>query len=166
MKGQTAIEYLMTYGWAILIILIVAGVLAYYGIFAPSGFLGPTARGFGQLQVLNPWSLSAATGILTLNVENRVGGTIDVTTINYTLTSGGAGTYVSTGADLKCTSGCVTPTVDTNLTSGGKGVFVATVIPVPTGLTPGSTYTTTVTIYYSYQGGEFSSTGTISGTYS
>ena len=39
MKGQTAIEYLMTYGWAILIILIVAGVLAYYGIFAPSGFL-------------------------------------------------------------------------------------------------------------------------------
>jgi len=40
MKGQTAIEYLMTYGWAILIILIVAGVLAYYGIFAPAGFLG------------------------------------------------------------------------------------------------------------------------------
>ena len=58
MKGQTAIEYLMTYGWAILIILIVAGVLAYYGIFAPSSFLGPTARGFGQIQVLNPWSLT------------------------------------------------------------------------------------------------------------
>jgi hypothetical protein len=35
MKGQTAIEYLMTYGWAILIILIVAGVLAYYGIIRP-----------------------------------------------------------------------------------------------------------------------------------
>jgi hypothetical protein len=34
-KGPTAVEYLMTYGWAVLIILIVAGVLAYYGIFAP-----------------------------------------------------------------------------------------------------------------------------------
>jgi hypothetical protein len=33
MKGQTVVECLMTYGWAILIILIVAGVLAYYGIF-------------------------------------------------------------------------------------------------------------------------------------
>ena len=42
MKGQTAIEYLLTYGWAILIILIVAGVLAYYGIFAPKGFLSET----------------------------------------------------------------------------------------------------------------------------
>jgi hypothetical protein len=38
-KGETAIELLMTYGWAILIILIVAGVLAYYGIFSPRGFL-------------------------------------------------------------------------------------------------------------------------------
>ena len=81
MKGQTAVEYLMTYGWAILIILIVAGVLAYYGIFAPQGFLGPTARGFGQVQVLNPWSLSLI-GHLTLNIENRVGGTINVTKVN------------------------------------------------------------------------------------
>jgi hypothetical protein len=38
-KSQTAVELLTTYGWAILIILIVAGVLAYYGIFAPRGFL-------------------------------------------------------------------------------------------------------------------------------
>jgi len=38
MKGQTAMEYLMTYGWVILIILIVALVLAYYGIY-PKAFL-------------------------------------------------------------------------------------------------------------------------------
>lgn len=39
MKGQTAVEYLMVYGWAILIILIVAGVLWYFGVFAPNKFL-------------------------------------------------------------------------------------------------------------------------------
>jgi len=39
MKGQTAIEYLKIYGWAILIILIVVGVLAYYSIFDPNAFL-------------------------------------------------------------------------------------------------------------------------------
>lgn len=33
MKGQTALEYLLTYGWAILIILVVLTVLWYYGIF-------------------------------------------------------------------------------------------------------------------------------------
>jgi hypothetical protein len=164
MKGQTAIEYLMTYGWAILIILIVAGVLAYYGIFAPAGFLGPTARGFGQVQVLNPWSLTAANGALTLNLENRVGGTIEVTAINYTLTNGGSGTYSGTGVNLACPNGCVTGS--TNLTSGSKAVFVATPTPGPSAITAGSTYTATVTIAYGYSGGTFSSTGTISGTYS
>jgi len=171
MKGQTAIEYLMTYGWAILIILIVAGVLAYYGIFAPSGFLGPTARGFGQVQVLNPWSLSATTGALTLNLENRVGGTISVTNVTYTLTNGGTGTgWAAIPTDLTCAanSGCIAGS--TNLTSGTKGIFTA----APTGAghtatisgAAGSTYTTTVTIYYTYGGATFSSTGTISGTYS
>ena len=164
MKGQTAIEYLMTYGWAILIILIVAGVLAYYGIFAPAGFLGPTARGFGQVQVLNPWSLTAANGALTLNLENRVGGTIQVTNISYTLTNGGT---ASEWALPICPNGCTDPTdpTNTNLTSGSKGVFVTSPITTVIG-TAGSTYTATVTITYGYSGGTFSSTGTISGTYS
>jgi hypothetical protein len=162
MKGQTAIEYLMTYGWAILIILIVAGVLAYYGIFAPAGFLGPTARGFGQVQVLNPWSLTAANGALTLNLENRVGGTIEVTNITYTLTNGGTATCFQ--APPTCPNGCITGS--TNLTSGSKGVFLATPPACPDVGTSGSTYTATVTITYGYGGGAFSSTGTISGTYS
>lgn len=45
MKAQTA-EWLMTYGWAILVIVIVAGALAYYGIFNPSGFLNVTKRSY------------------------------------------------------------------------------------------------------------------------
>ena len=161
MRGQTAVEYLMTYGWAILIILIVAGVLAYYGIFAPAGFLGPTARGFGQVQVLNPWSLSSSTGALTLNIENRVGGTIAVTSINYTLTSGGTGSY---GSDsLSCSSGCSS---GTNVTTGTQAVFLGTPGTGPTGASPGDSWTATVTIYYTFGTGSFSSTGTLSGTYS
>ena len=34
-KGQAAMEYLMTYGWAILAVVIVGGVLYYYGVFEP-----------------------------------------------------------------------------------------------------------------------------------
>jgi hypothetical protein len=149
MKGQTAIEYLMTYGWAILIILIVAGVLAYYGIFAPSGFLGPTARGFGQVQVLNPWSL-ATTGTMTLNLENRVGGTINITSVNMTLDSV---TYTKT-----------LPT-QIEITSGQHSI-----VPIGFGSigshNTGDAYTATLTIYYVYNTATFSSTGTISGTYS
>lgn len=32
-EGSSAIDFLLTYGWAILIVLIVAGVLVYYGFF-------------------------------------------------------------------------------------------------------------------------------------
>ena len=35
-KAQSAMEYLMTYGWAILIILIAIGALFYLGVFSPS----------------------------------------------------------------------------------------------------------------------------------
>ena len=87
MKGQTAVEYLMTYGWAILIILIVAGVLAYYGIFAPSGFLAPTARGFGNLGVQSPWIVTPGGDNITLTIQNKVGQTINITDI-YAVTTG------------------------------------------------------------------------------
>lgn len=32
-KGQAALEFLMTYGWAILVVLVVIGALAYFGVF-------------------------------------------------------------------------------------------------------------------------------------
>ena len=87
-KGQTAIEYLMTYGWAILIILIVAGVLAYYGVFAPQSLLGPSISGFSSIAVITPWDMDAA-GNLRILLENRVGQEINITAI-----------YADTDADV------------------------------------------------------------------
>jgi hypothetical protein len=153
MKGQTAIEYLMTYGWAILIILIVAGVLAYYGIFAPSSFLGPTARGFGQLQVLNPWAV-ASDGTVTLNLANRVGGAINVTDIAMTIDNN----------PYTCT-----PTDELTLAAGSDGTFTCDA-GVITGAAAGGTYSATMVISYRYpsdaQSAAFSSAGTVTGTYS
>jgi len=153
MKGQTAVEYLMTYGWAILIILIVAGVLAYYGIFQPQGFLGPTARGFGQVQVLNPWSLTNSTNVITMNVQNQVGGTINPTSISVTPTTGGTGTGV-------CTTDPSGP-----ISSGSQGVLTCTLSGV-TLEAAGKPYSAAVTITYEYgtPAQNFTSTGTLSGT--
>ena len=36
MKGQSAIEYLTTYGWAILVLVIILGLLVGSGIFSPN----------------------------------------------------------------------------------------------------------------------------------
>jgi hypothetical protein len=35
-RGQAALEFLMTYGWAILVVLIVIGALAYFGVLNPT----------------------------------------------------------------------------------------------------------------------------------
>ena len=37
-KSQVAMEFLMTYGWAILVAIIAIGVLAYFGVFSPSTY--------------------------------------------------------------------------------------------------------------------------------
>ncbi|MGC8710478.1 MAG: hypothetical protein ACP5RF_02620, partial [Candidatus Micrarchaeia archaeon] len=51
-KAQTAMEYLMTYGWAILIIAVVLGALFQLGIFNASNF-APKAPP-GSCQVFRP----------------------------------------------------------------------------------------------------------------
>jgi uncharacterized protein (UPF0333 family) len=38
-KGQAAMEFIMTYGWAILVVLVAIGALAYFGVLNPSRFL-------------------------------------------------------------------------------------------------------------------------------
>jgi len=38
-KGQAAMEFLMTYGWAILVVLVVIGALAYFGVLSPTALL-------------------------------------------------------------------------------------------------------------------------------
>lgn len=39
MKGQAATEFIMTYGWAILAVMVSIGALAYFGVLNPSEYL-------------------------------------------------------------------------------------------------------------------------------
>lgn len=38
-KSQAALEFIMTYGWAILVVLVAIGALAYFGVLSPDKFL-------------------------------------------------------------------------------------------------------------------------------
>jgi len=38
-KAQAALEFLMTYGWAILVVMIVIGALSYFGVLSPTMLL-------------------------------------------------------------------------------------------------------------------------------
>ncbi len=81
-KGQAAMEFLMTYGWAILAAIIAIGVLAYFGVFSPGKYVSGTAIVNAPFYA-NAWKVSAASGI-TLELRNNGGETVNVSSAAIT----------------------------------------------------------------------------------
>ena len=87
-KAQSAIEYLTTYGWAILIIAIMMGVLVSSGILNQKP---PQLCAINNNFICNRVSINT-TGIISMNITQLTGTTINITGIgcasnlNYTHT--------------------------------------------------------------------------------
>lgn len=101
-KGQGAMEYLMTYGWAILVVIIVGVVLWQMGIFNPSGGTAPGMSGFGSIRP-NEWACNAGTNAVNLVVVNTVGQGITLDDTTTTLCGLAANTTVAAGDTVVCT---------------------------------------------------------------
>ena len=83
-KSQAALEFLTTYGWAFLVILIMIGTLAYFGILSPSKIL-PNRCNFGsEFQCLD-YQIGASS--FKLRLKNGIGEPIDVTAITLSAES-------------------------------------------------------------------------------
>jgi len=82
-RGQAALEFLTTYGWAFLVILIMIGALAYFGILKPSRLL-PERCTFGSEIGCQDFGLDTVNGNVTLRLKNSVGDTIIIDNINFT----------------------------------------------------------------------------------
>ena len=61
-KGQAAMEFLMTYGWAILVVLVAIGALAYFGVLSPDRFLPERCTGPAGLDCVDKASVVATGG--------------------------------------------------------------------------------------------------------
>ncbi len=85
-KAQSAMEYLMTYGWAILVIAVVLGVLYSLGIFSPSNF-APKATP-GSCQVFRP---NGPNTNYDINLEGTCGGELP----QYDAQFNGGSAYIS-----------------------------------------------------------------------
>ena len=77
LRGQSAMEYLMTYGWAILVIIIVIAVLFYIGVLNPRN-VTPTSCAFPPGISCASFKL-AEDNTLTLRIGQAVGHRITVT---------------------------------------------------------------------------------------
>jgi len=81
-KAQSAIEYLTTYGWAILIMAVVLGALYSLGLFSPGTFAGQECLLPAGLSCTNFYL--APNGLLTLNLLQVTQSPINVTAIGCT----------------------------------------------------------------------------------
>ena len=81
-KGQAAMEFLMTYGWAILVVLAAIGALAYFGVLSPDKFLADKYVVSGGFSA-GSYKVSSA-GTVFLEVQNNLG--VDAAQVNITLT--------------------------------------------------------------------------------
>ena len=148
-KAQSATEYLMTYGWAILAIAIV-GALLYTQVFSANK-CGEGASGFPMAGSVSPegnqYSLTGDTGDITLRLKNSLGEDViideiicDGTTVNI--------------ADVTMADGVIQE---------------ITAAACKAGATPQGTCYNTVAVSIVYQIGtgtaDFKSSGTISGRY-
>lgn len=81
-KGQAALEFLTTYGWAFLVILVMIGALAYFGVLNPENFVSDSCSLGGAHFRCDEASLT--TGTLTLRIINSQTDQIQITSIAVT----------------------------------------------------------------------------------
>ncbi len=75
-KGQAALEYLVTYGWAVLAIVIIAAVLWYLGVFNPNRYAsGKQSGGFSTMTVTDYTTTGTTTA--TVQFGNAAGTTMN-----------------------------------------------------------------------------------------
>ncbi|MFP3278286.1 MAG: hypothetical protein RXO43_01855 [Candidatus Micrarchaeota archaeon] len=155
-KAQSAMEYLMTYGWAILIIAVVLGALFSLGVFSGSSLLGTSCIATPGFLCQNPILSPSGTLTATIGQENGYTaynayfyvspqtssvGTTGFPTSAYTCSP--SGTTLSSGqtVTISCPTGLSSPTIGTSFsgyiwlnyssTSGGPATIsqkIATVI--------------------------------------
>ena len=104
-KAQAAMEFLMTYGWAILVVLAAIGALAYFGVLSPDRFL--------------PEKCTLPAGVACLDFTGSATSVVMVIQNSAGFDMSGVAVYVnSTTTDFTCT-----PADDTTLTDGESDTF-------------------------------------------
>ena len=134
LHGQSAMEYLMTYGWAILIVAVVLGALYSMGIFNGANFLGGTCVAAPGYLCSNP--LMATDGTLSLTYGYQ-GPNVTVVGFACTNTTTAPSSFAPSGSS--------------NL-EPGQEESVSVSCPLPSGATIGTPYSGYLWVEYDQAG--------------
>jgi len=126
-RGQAALEYLVTYGWAFIAILVVVGALAYFGFLSPTKYLPARCEFGAQLECVD-YALYAAdaganNGCVLLQFHNNFGVDVNITEINLPDNTG----VVSEGALPDCGGAAIANPIRTR--QGNTTRIISVTIP-------------------------------------
>jgi len=130
-KGQAAMEFLMTYGWAILVVLVAIGALAYFGVLSPQKFLPESCTIVPGLEC-DDFTVDDTTEDVQITVRNGMGESITASNVNIDTNSDGtADCTIATGTLTINDGGTQTWTISCNGFVGTvgeifKGTFTGT----------------------------------------
>ena len=106
-SGQAALEFIMTYGWAILVVLVAIAALAYFGVLSPDRFLPSKCTMQAGIACLDH---KATATTVEIDVQNSLGRDITVDTL--------------TAAQCPCLgTGCTDPVPNPILNNGGADTY-------------------------------------------
>jgi len=127
-KAQAAMEFLMTYGWAILVVIISIGALAYFGAMKPQEFLPEKCViSTGSGLFCDEFTSSSSANTVTLRVKNILTESAWVDSVSLDSPS------------------CSYSTADTQIAADGTTDFA---LSCSGGLTSGDKIKGTVTVLY------------------
>ncbi len=145
-KGQAAMEFLMTYGWAILVVLIAIGALVYFGVISPERFVQDNCTLTPPLSCSELGDFAAFVGAannVRLRVNNGAGSTVTFQTVTVTETDGQTCTRLDNATTIA--SGA-----ETELRFTCNDITAATAI--------GTRFRADVDVVYSLAGGSYNQT--------
>ena len=168
-KGQAAMEFLMTYGWAILAAIIAIGVLAYFGVFSPGKLVGNQGIVNAPFN-MDAFKISALNDEISMEVTQNLGESITLLGVeagfNSTLVSPAAGLCSITSSTPGVTADAdANGVADAQWTSGTKVTFVVD-CTVGAGWAVGDQIKSDIKVTYRKAGSSLDqqSTGSVRGT--
>ncbi|MBR9676167.1 hypothetical protein GOV05_04105 [Candidatus Woesearchaeota archaeon] len=99
-RGQAAMEFLMTYGWAILVVLAAIGALAYFGVLSPEKLV-PERTTFQAPFASSEKAVVRQSGNVSVALTNNFGSTVTIETLTG---YNGTGDCVAAGIEASATS--------------------------------------------------------------
>ena len=151
-KAQAAMEFLMTYGWAILVVLIAIGALAYFGVLSPGKFLPQSctlAPGFACSDFTVTNTLDANGADVVVAVRNGAGS--QATSVTFTVTPQGGSACVAAPTGY---------TAPTTIAEGADATFKFDCGAAGANYNEGDRFKAALTMVYTFSGQSLSHTVT------